>query len=305
MKNRLVQIIILNYNSYNDTIKLVRNLDHQQYINFGITVVDNSSTDNSIFHLTQAFLGRADIDLIVSKVNGGYAQGNNLGLKSLLADSPKFVVILNNDVVIENNHLLYQLVQTHTNLANPGLIAPVQVNEKGEIYHHSAWKYPGYFHDLLSSFWIYRKFSQFNLYSYKGNNPIIKVDLLPGSFLFGTYEFFKQIDFFDENTFLYLEERILFAKARIFGFQNYLITNLNYFHQSSSTIDKEIIWKRKYDILHESLIYFTLNYRRYGSSKARILKYFLVYKMAEIKLLKKFSALLSIRKIPFSFTSGK
>jgi len=284
-----VQIIILNYNNFNDTIKLVRNLDNQQNIIFGITIIDNSSTDNSITQLSQAFLGRSDIDLIASNVNGGYAQGNNLGLKSLISNSPKYVVILNNDVVIEDNLLLSQLAQTHSELANPGLIAPVQVNKEGKIYHHSAWKYPGYFHDLLSSFWIYRKFNRRNLYSFKNNTSVIKVDLLPGSFLFGEYEFFRKIDFFDENTFLFLEERILFVKARIFGFQNYLITNLNYLHQSSSTIDKEIIWNKKYDILHESLIYFTKNYRSYGKFKAKILKYFLRYKMAEIKLLKKIS----------------
>ena len=43
----LVCIILINYNSYDDTVECVRSLEKQKYTNYKIILVDNNSEDRN------------------------------------------------------------------------------------------------------------------------------------------------------------------------------------------------------------------------------------------------------------------
>ena len=94
-------VVILNYNDYATTQKFI---DHIK--NFGsdiqFVVVDNCSTNNSLEILTNYIDGYNNVEIISADKNGGYAYGNNLGMKYLRERyNPKYLVVANPDTVIE------------------------------------------------------------------------------------------------------------------------------------------------------------------------------------------------------------
>ena len=213
MKNKL-HIILLNYNNPLPTIDLVESITQQKNIDLSIIVVDNCSPDNSYSLLCDALNTSDQIDVIKANRNGGYASGNNFGLNYIknIGDND-YVAILNNDLIIDDELLFSKLIEEYNKLIDVAFVAPAQKDQYGHIYSNSAWKKPSFFQDLMMSFWIYRKFVVSNTYDLSKSENIIPVEILPGSFILSSYRYFKSIDFFDEGTFLFLEERILFDKT--------------------------------------------------------------------------------------------
>ena len=93
-----VYIILLNYNNYEDTINCVQSIEKNELgLNYKIVVVDNCSTDDSALKLEKI----KNIVFIASKENGGFAKGNNIGIEYAMKDGADYILLLNNDTVIE------------------------------------------------------------------------------------------------------------------------------------------------------------------------------------------------------------
>lgn len=97
-----VYIILINYNNYKDTIQCVASLRKINYNSYTIVIVDNSSMDDSAAHLKSEL---KDCILIESKKNLGFAGGNNIGMKYALKKGADFILLLNNDTLVEKNFL--------------------------------------------------------------------------------------------------------------------------------------------------------------------------------------------------------
>ncbi len=130
---KLVYILILNYNSSKETIDCVNSiLDNVKYKNFKLLILDNKSTDKSNEILSQYCIGvskekNKEIQFILNGTNYGYAHGNNKGIKIALQDDAEFVCIVNPDVIVKEDFLsklVYQLNQDK----NIGMICPAGVS---------------------------------------------------------------------------------------------------------------------------------------------------------------------------------
>lgn len=104
-ENVLIGIVILNYNTYNKTIECVNSILDTYVEKKVIYIVDNNSPNNSYEKLTQNYRGIDYIKVIKSVENGGYAKGNNIGLKACLIDECKYVIVSNNDIIFCNNSI--------------------------------------------------------------------------------------------------------------------------------------------------------------------------------------------------------
>jgi GT2 family glycosyltransferase len=101
-----VSIIIVNYNGikYLNNLLISLNKINNSSINYEIIIVDNNSNDGSI-----EFLERIknelnmDIKIINSKINLGFAGGNNLGVDNA---SGEYIVFLNNDTIVDKDWLV-------------------------------------------------------------------------------------------------------------------------------------------------------------------------------------------------------
>lgn len=100
----LVSIVLVNYNGFQDTVECLKSLREIDYDNYNIIVVDNASpikpSDEDLDYITKNSV------YIKEKHNHGFSGGNNIGIK--FAETyykPKYILILNNDTVVEKNFL--------------------------------------------------------------------------------------------------------------------------------------------------------------------------------------------------------
>ena len=268
-----IYVIILNYQSYQDTIKYVECLQKQENINLNILIVDNCSPNKSFDILKKEFLEISNVDVIISERNGGYAYGNNFGLHYLEKKPADFVLISNNDIEITDTLLLSKMTQEYKKLANPAFIAPVMYSN-GFLSEYSAWRIPTLKDDIIESLRV-TSFMFKSRIKYKitdGDLNIMAVDCLPGSFFLSKKEIFYKIDLMDEKTFLYGEEVILAQKVKTLGLQNYLIKSLNYEHSNSQTISKQVNKFKMREYLTESKMYYHQKYFGYSILQTKILR---------------------------------
>lgn len=98
-----VAIIIINWNNYDDSQKCLHSLKKCDYQNFKTIIVDNDSQDGSGSKLKSEFGEFAHF--IFSDKNLGFTGGNNLGIDWILLHSFDYVLLLNNDTIVEPDFL--------------------------------------------------------------------------------------------------------------------------------------------------------------------------------------------------------
>jgi len=98
-----VSIIILNWNGLKDTIECLDSLKKIVYPNYEVIVVDNASTGDDAGVLEKKYAGY--IQIIRSKENLGFCGGNNIGMAKAIEDGSDYVLLLNNDTVVEQDFL--------------------------------------------------------------------------------------------------------------------------------------------------------------------------------------------------------
>jgi hypothetical protein len=95
-------IILVNWKNYKDTEKCLSSLYKCVYHNFKIIVVDNESDPANSQDLKVQF---PNIELLKSYENLGFTGGNNLGIKHAINQGADYVMLLNNDTIVENNFI--------------------------------------------------------------------------------------------------------------------------------------------------------------------------------------------------------
>ena len=130
----LVYIVVLNWNSGEDTLRCLASLERQDYANVRLLVVDNGSTDGSAARLRG--LG-ARITLIESETNLGYTGGNNLGIARAMAEGAAYIWLLNNDAIVAPDTLARLIAVAE---ADPGigLLSPLVCDDQDRALVHFA-----------------------------------------------------------------------------------------------------------------------------------------------------------------------
>ncbi|GJM32577.1 MAG: hypothetical protein DHS20C18_15780 [Saprospiraceae bacterium] len=288
---KTVCALIVNYGSYQDTVDYVSNLKTQKGITLSILLVDNHSPGHSFEKLVQEYEGDPAVEVLQSAYNGGYAYGNNVGLRHLEDREIDFLLISNNDIYLDDDHLLKKLVGVFPKLDKPAFVAPCMYVNGLEDQKHQAWKLPTYWDDLRASlrlwYFLANKLGRTNDYQFEiaDQNPR-DVQCLSGSFFMGQKATFYQLDLFDENTFLYGEESILGQKVKAAGLNNYLIRSLRFDHVLGQTTGRfySMIQLRKYWL--QSTLYYQKKYNEIGRGQVFILQLFFVFWIFETGLLR-------------------
>lgn len=266
----MVGIIILNYNNARLTLSCVESVQKWNTFPARIAVVDNASTDDSlaVFRDYQHQHSSA-FELLVSEQNGGYAQGNNIGLKFFEADEDVTeVMILNNDILFTED-IIPQLSAYIGSHEESGLVSPLLRRRDGKTIDQSCarkdcefaeiiWSFILYFTDIAGIISHYRKKSKIPIDTQK---DAIGIELPSGSCMMIRKALFKEIGYFDPNTFLYFEENILYRKLKAQGKTNYLLPGISCIHLGGETTNKvshpaEYMKKSK-----RSAYYYAKNYR--------------------------------------------
>lgn len=125
-----VSIIVLNWNNYEDTYECLESLQNIEYSNYEIIVVDNGSTDGSAEKLKKEY---PSCEFIFNEENLGYSSGMNVGIEKSMNGNNDYVLLLNNDTVVEND-FLFPLVKTAEENEKVGVVSGViYFADSGEI----------------------------------------------------------------------------------------------------------------------------------------------------------------------------
>jgi GT2 family glycosyltransferase len=89
-----VVCVVLNWNSWQDTVDCLSAFRDIEYSNASVIAVDNGSTDDSVARIRQA---HPSVELLSTGRNLGYAGGVNAGIRAAFERGAEFVWLLNND----------------------------------------------------------------------------------------------------------------------------------------------------------------------------------------------------------------
>ncbi len=101
-----VAIVLVNYNQYLLTIDCIKSIQKSEYKDYSIIVVDNNSDQENITALKRM----KNIIFIESRKNLGFSYGCNIGIKYAIVNKYEYVLLLNNDTVIEKT-MIQELVK--------------------------------------------------------------------------------------------------------------------------------------------------------------------------------------------------
>lgn len=284
MNNNLkTGFVILNYNDYKTTIKLIECIKDYKSIDF-IVIVDNCSTDNSYEKLHE--FANNKVILIKSDRNGGYAYGNNFGIKYLIHNYSCDIIFISNPDVEFGEELVIEIKKQFSNNSKYSVLSGVMLDINGNVVKNPYWNIPNYKYDLYDYFFIGRRLNKKEfIVDYK--QEIMDVEVIPGSFLAIKSNVIQDIDYYDENTFLYCEECILAKKLKNKGYKSGLITGISYRHMHSISIKKTFKKVDTIRILYDSKLYYNKKYNKIGKFKENILKLATQISLLEYKILEK------------------
>ena len=265
MKNVMV---IVNYNDYETTKRLLNNVKDYKCLN-KIIVVDNHSNDNSLIGLESLNLNK--LEVIESGKNNGYSYALNIGCKRAIKLYKECnLIISNSDIIIDSETDLKELIDT---LSDTRVIVAPNVIENNKLSR--GWKIPSPMDDVKQNIIGYglKYFDKKLRYddSYYSKD-LTKVDTVSGCFFLIKSKHLEDINFFDENVFLYYEENIFGIKTKRLNKFIVINNNVDVVHDHSKTIDKNIKRINKYKILKKSQVYFEKNYNNANIFELFLLK---------------------------------
>lgn len=283
-----IGIVILNYKTYKDTIRLVNDLlAFKMKDELQIIVVDNLSPNESFEVLKQTFSSNQNVEVLQAEENGGYAKGNNIGLCALKKYHPEYALILNNDVYF-SEFTLANCIYWYQKLPRPGIVAPVQYLPSGKPEIFESLQCHTFIDDLRVYSILFSKFKKSHDYvSNTAFENIQEVQIIPGCFLLLRYSTFEEINFFYEGTFLFCEERFLFTELNKKGYTNYILLDQKYVHDHSHTINSEVSREHQKSLLHKGYLLYTNKYRSFPKLKSLLLNIAYLINKYEVRLISK------------------
>lgn len=253
-------IVIVNYNDYLSTNKLINNIKNYKIID-EIVVVDNHSNDDSINSIEKS------VTLLKTNSNKGYAYALNVGCKYLIDKYNECNIIISNpDIIVEKEEDIKTLL---SRINNENVIVGPTITENNSL--NRGWKIPTFKDELLMNF--NKKYKKRILYSdenYKNDTTLVEV--VSGSFFIINSNHLKDINYFDENTFLYYEENIVGVKTKELHKKVLVDNTVKVIHNHSITIDKNINYINKLKILKQSQNYFCKKYTNSNKFQLWLLK---------------------------------
>ena len=206
--------------------------------NIPIIVVEHSDNKKLKEDLEKKY---NNLKCILAKSNLGMGSGNNIGLKAANTD---YVLLLNPDVLLEDN-TIEELFLASQNLANFSMLAPLEKNFNNYGF-------------------LNKKKSNKNL-----EDAPFEVDFIDGFAMLINKKKFKEIDYFDENFFMYLENNDLCKRSRHKGDLIYIVPKSKIYHLAAKAVDKkyedEVEFSRNWHWIWSK---FYFNKKHYGFFKA-------------------------------------
>lgn len=223
---KLVSLILINYNKYKYTIECLESLRHQNYKNFEILLVDNGSKNNYYQGLKEEleqFRNILKIYLIRSEKNLYFGAGNNKAIKLAKGE---FICLLNNDTEVMPD-FIEKMVNFLEENPQVGMIAPkIKLFSKKELIWTTGGEVNFKIGDVVTNRGYLKSDPENKMY-----NKIEPIDFAPGTALFVRKEYLEKIGLIDEIYFMYWEDPDWSFRAKKLGYESYYVPTTIVYHK--------------------------------------------------------------------------
>lgn len=232
-----VAVIVLNYKTGALAVRclssLIEDLD-QSDCDYHIYMVDNCSPDDSATLLKNSITQNnwsPKVTFIEATKNGGYAYGNNLGIRAAIEHyDPDYLWLVNPDTRVLPNAAgaLLNFLAEHPQVGLCGS----RLQDEDSTLQISAFRFPSLISEIID-------YSQLGLLSraFKNHNILmppsesnIQTDWVAGASLMIRRAVFDSIGLMDENYFLYYEEVDYILTARRTGYRCWYVPSSRVIH---------------------------------------------------------------------------
>jgi len=228
-----VAVVILHYGSSKDTLECLESLSKVEVpwdTKVEVIVVDNGSKQKfeiRPFGFAQGENSKFEIDkvkIIRNEENLGFAGGNNIGIRYALEHGDDFVLILNNDTLVDKK-LIWELLNAAEGDEKIGIVVPKIYFAPGFEFHKNRYSSK----ELGKVFWYAGgEMDWKNVIGYhRGVDEIDKgqygetqeTEVATGCCMMVKSEVFEKLGFFDEKYFLYYEDSDFSMRTKKAGFK--------------------------------------------------------------------------------------
>ena len=225
MRADRICVILLNWNGKRDTLECLESLRQVNYPRFQTVVVDNGSTDDSVAAIRAAY---PDTPLFETHANLGFAGGNNVGIEWALKKKFQWILLLNNDTVVDPNFL-------------KAFLAAAQERPQAKILGAKIYRYGERKRiDHLGGFWNptigeFESPASDQIDDGFGYEEMEQVDYVSGCALLMHRSVPEQIGLLEPRFFLYWEETDFCFRARRAKFEVWTAPQAHVYHKVSSS----------------------------------------------------------------------
>jgi len=262
---KLVSVIILNYNNYRLTIDCLKSLTKQNYSNFEIILVDNGSKNTNYLELKKNLLqfeNSLNIRFIRNKRNLYFGGGSNKAIKVAKGD---YICLLNNDTIVMPD-FIEKMVDFLEKNPDAGMITPKIKFYKDENYIWNAGASINFRKTIVVINRGYMEYDSLN----ERYNDIETIGFAPGTALFIKKSVIDEIGLMDEIFLMYHEDPDWNIRAQKSGYKSYYVPTTIVYHnvplvtEESRVLFNFYFFKRNSNILAweyaglNDLIYFII-----------------------------------------------
>jgi GT2 family glycosyltransferase len=224
-----VAIVVVDFNGLQDTRKCLDSIAAARFENTRTIVIDNGSTPATAPAIAAEY---AWAHVIRREVNGGWAGGNNEGIKAALADGADWAILLNNDTTVAPDLVPRMLAAAASNPGH-GVLGPVinfmdepgAVMTDGVVFNPPG--PPGQF------------FARLEVPPRREPTPrVVDVDIVNGCALMISADTLRRIGLVDERFFLIHEESDLCLRAVAAGIRCGVVAETLVWHKGSSSFKR-------------------------------------------------------------------
>lgn len=277
-----IVFVVLHYMAKEVTKKCVEKIKEKIDVNsYKIVIVDNASANGSGQELMEYYATDDFVKVLLNNKNLGFAKGNNVGFQYATKYlSPRFIVLMNNDVFLIEDKLMYKIEREYEK-SQFAVLGPLIMTRDGKCNINpieNAFDNKDQIKKKIKSLkrtQFLRKYHLLLLYSMvikivllikgnkqKQNRTCYKNYLeskynvqLHGCFLVFSQKYMEYFNGLDDRTFLYMEEDILYKHMKENRLVTAYIPDIIVYHEEDVSTDSVVrTEKEKKQFLYKCLI---------------------------------------------------
>ncbi len=215
-----VSVIIVSYNTYKLTIDCLKSVfEKTNGLDYEVIVIDNASTDRSVEMIQQMY---PQVHLIAERTNHGFGKANNIAASIAKG---KYIFLLNSDTLLVNNaiKILFDYIKSDSNIG----IVGGQMLDRNLNKANSCDAYTSWIDEICIALLPANYIKSITIevsYNHDINGFVYGADMMIDK------QYFNQLNGFDQDFFMYDEDKELSFRFKKMGYKTSLVTDALIIH---------------------------------------------------------------------------